>query len=80
MYIHLGTNPRVLYLVTSSQDERLGRPQRALVFRAGDKPNQAVVEFLRKDQVDLNGTVRLTSRLIKGCMGLISVENGELGS
>uniref|UniRef100_A0A0W0EZ96 phosphoinositide 5-phosphatase n=1 Tax=Moniliophthora roreri TaxID=221103 RepID=A0A0W0EZ96_MONRR len=76
MYLHLSNNPRVLYLVTSSHDERLGRPNRALVFRSDENsPNQAVVEFLPKDEVDLTNTVRLTSRAIKGCLGLISVEN-----
>ncbi|KAG6821534.1 hypothetical protein H0H93_000043 [Arthromyces matolae] len=74
MYLHLAHNPRVLYLVTSSHDERLGRPRRALTFRAGSIPTQAVVELLRKDEIDLTNTVRLTSRVIKGCLGLISVE------
>ncbi|EEB98791.1 hypothetical protein MPER_01643, partial [Moniliophthora perniciosa FA553] len=69
-------NPRVLYLVSSSHGERLGRPNRALVFRSDENSsNQAVVEFLPKDEVDLTNTVRLTSRAIKGCLGLISVEN-----
>ena len=77
MYLYLGHHPRVLYLVTSSYDERLGRPRRALVFRAGENSNQVVVEFLQKDQVDLTNTVRLTSRVVKGCMGLISMDNGS---
>jgi len=76
MYLHLGSGPRTFYLVTGSHDERQGRPSRALVFRAGDSDNQVVVEFLRKDQVDLSNTVRITTRVVKGCLGLIAVENG----
>lgn len=76
MYLYLGNNPRVLYLITSSHDERLGRPRRALVFRAGDISSQAVVEFLPKEEIDLANVVRLTSRVVKGCLGLISIENG----
>lgn len=77
MHLYLGNNPRVLYLVTSSHDERLGRPRRALVFRVGE-PNsgQAVVEFLPKDEINLANTVRLTRRIVKGCLGLIAIENG----
>ena len=77
MYLYLASNPRVLYLVTSSHDERLGRPSRALVFRPGDGPSKAIVEFLHKDQIDFSSLVRLTNRVVKGCMGLISVENGQ---
>jgi hypothetical protein len=76
MYLYLGNNPRVLYLVTSSHDDRLGRPRRALVFRAGEAGSQAVVEFLPKNEIDLTNVVRLTSRVVKGCLGLISIENG----
>jgi synaptojanin len=76
MYLYLGNNPRVLYLITSSHDDRLGRPPRALVFRAGKANSQAVVEFLRKDEIDLANVVRLTSRVVKGCLGLISIEDG----
>lgn len=77
MYLYLSNAPRTLYLITSSHDERLGRPRRALVFRATDKDSQAVVEFLPKDEVDLGNLVRLSSRIVKGCLGLISIENGE---
>lgn len=76
MYLYLGNNPRSLYLVTSSYDEQLGRPQRALVFRAGEGPAKAIVELLHKDQVDLQSLVKLTSRIVKGCLGLISIDNG----
>ncbi|KAF5388077.1 hypothetical protein D9615_000583 [Tricholomella constricta] len=48
---------------------------RALVFRAGEAISQAVVEFLPKDEIDLANAVRLTNRVVKGCLGLISVEN-----
>ncbi len=79
MYLYLASNPRALYLATSSQDDQLGRPRRVLVFRAGEQSyNQAVVEFLTKDEVDLSSAVRLTNRVVKGCLGLISIENGAL--
>lgn len=79
MHLYLGHNPRTLYLVTGSHDERKGRPPRALVFRAAESTvAQVIVEFLPKDEVNLTGAVRLTSRIIKGCLGLISVENGVL--
>ena len=80
MHLYLGDNPRTLYLVTSPQDEKLGRPQRVLVFRvAPSNPSQAVVEFLHKDQVDLSSAVPITNRTIKGCMGLINVCGGKPG-
>ena len=80
MHLYLGDNPRTLYLVTSQHDEKLGRPQRVLVFRvAPSNPSQAVVEFLHKDQVDLSSAVLMTNRVIKGCMGLINVGGGEPG-
>ncbi|GBE79963.1 Inositol-1,4,5-trisphosphate 5-phosphatase 1 [Sparassis crispa] len=76
MHLYLTESPRTLYLVTSSQEERHGRPHRVLVFRAAENsPSQAVVEFLPKDQVDLLNAVRLTTRVVKGCLGLISVSN-----
>ncbi|KAF8969491.1 inositol polyphosphate phosphatase [Flammula alnicola] len=75
MYLYLGSNPRALYLVTSSHDERLGRPRRALVFRPGEGQAKAIVEFLPKDQVDLTSLAKLSNRVVKGCLGLISVEN-----
>ena len=80
MHLYLGDNPRTLYLATSQHDDKLGRPQRVLVFRvAPSNPSQAVVEFLRKDQVNLSSAVLITNRAIKGCMGLISVSGGERG-
>ena len=79
MHLYLRENPRTIYLVTSSQEEINGRPKRALVFRAAeDNPYQAVVELLQKDQVNLSNTVRLTSRVVKGCLGLICVADGAL--
>ncbi|EMD40920.1 hypothetical protein CERSUDRAFT_111503 [Gelatoporia subvermispora B] len=76
MHLYLSDQPRTLYLVTSSQDERQGRPSRALVFRAAEgSPSQAVVEFLPKKEVDLSNAVRLTSREVRGCLGLISISN-----
>ncbi|KAH9987805.1 inositol polyphosphate phosphatase [Russula vinacea] len=74
MHLYLRESPRALYLVTSSQEESNGCPRRALVFRAAeDNPYQAVVEFLPKDQVNLSNAIRLTSRVVKGCLGLICV-------
>ncbi|KAJ3993489.1 SacI homology domain-containing protein, partial [Lentinula boryana] len=75
MYLYLANNPRTLILATSPSEERIGKPRRALVFRAGVNSTQAVVEFLPKDEVDLSSAVRLTQRGIKGCLGMISVEN-----
>ncbi|KAF5393181.1 hypothetical protein D9757_001344 [Collybiopsis confluens] len=68
-------NPRSLILVTTSSEEKLGKPRRALVFRAGLSDAQAVVEFLPRDQVDLSNVVRITQRNVKGCLGMISVDN-----
>ena len=76
MYLYLASNPRVLYLATTHHDEKLGRPERVLVFRAGENPAQAAVEFVLKKDIDLNSLVRLTNRVVKGCLGLISVDNG----
>ncbi|TFK55545.1 DNase I-like protein [Heliocybe sulcata] len=74
MHLYVSENPRTLYLVTSSQEEKTGRPRRGLVFRAAEgSTSQAVVEFLQKDDIDFSNAVRLTSRTIKGCLGLISV-------
>jgi hypothetical protein len=76
MHLYLSHNPRTLYLVTGLHDERKGRPQRALVFRAAEtNPAQVIVEFLPKDEVNLTGAVSLTTRVIKGCLGLISIED-----
>lgn len=79
MRLHLRESPRALYLVTDAQDEP-GRPGRALVFRATEgSSSQAVVQFLPKDEVDLSTTVKLApGRVIRGCLGLISVSNGAL--
>lgn len=77
MRLYLRENPRTLYLVTDPQDDP-GRPSRALVFRAAEgSSSQAVVEFLPKDEVDLTTAIKLVpGRVIKGCLGLISVGNG----
>ncbi|KDQ64344.1 hypothetical protein JAAARDRAFT_27972 [Jaapia argillacea MUCL 33604] len=76
MHLYLGENPRTLYLVTSAHEERSGRPRRVLVFRCAEgNAAQAVVEFLQKDDVDFSNTVRLTSRVVKGCLGLVSVSD-----
>ncbi len=76
MHLYLKSVPRALYLITDSQDERIGRPPRALVFRAGDGLAKVIVEFLPKDQVDMYNLVKMSARNVMGCLGLISVENG----
>ncbi len=76
MHLYLGNNPRSLYLVTSIHDERHGCPRKVLLFRAGEGQSKAVVEFLSKDQVNLSKCLKLTNRVVKGCLGLISVDNG----
>ncbi|TFK28875.1 phosphatidylinositol phosphate phosphatase [Coprinopsis marcescibilis] len=74
-------SPRPSYLsppkspMLRGQELELGRPHRALVFRAGEKDSQAVVEFLPKDEIDLRNLVRLSSRDVKGCLGLVCIEN-----
>ncbi|KAJ7228451.1 inositol polyphosphate phosphatase, partial [Mycena pura] len=68
MYLYLGTlpGPRVLYLVAT-------RHHRVLCFRQSEtNPAQAVVEFLPQVQVNLTNVIRLTTRVVKGCLGLIS--------
>ncbi|KAF7291041.1 Inositol polyphosphate phosphatase [Mycena chlorophos] len=70
MYLYLSSHSsqRVLYLVATSN-------QRALAFRHSDTtPAQAIVEFVPQSQVPLASLVRLTTRVVKGCLGLISVE------
>jgi hypothetical protein len=77
MHLYLSEAPRTLYLVTGSQDDKLGRPRRALVFRASPtNASQAVVEFLQRDDLDLSSAVSMTSRTVKGCLGLINVGGG----
>lgn len=77
MHLYMGESPRALYLITSSQEENAGCPRRALVFRASvANPSQAIVEFLPKDEVEPSNLVRLTSRSVKGCLGLIFVGTG----
>jgi len=65
---------RTLVLTTTPEEERDGCPNRALVFRVTEgNVAKVVVEFIRKDELDLTSAVRLTSRRIKGCLGLINV-------
>ncbi|EKM59266.1 uncharacterized protein PHACADRAFT_157566 [Phanerochaete carnosa HHB-10118-sp] len=75
MHFYLTESPtRTLYLVTSSQEEIQGRPSRVLVFRAAEgRASQAIVEFLPKSEVDLTNAIKLSNRVIKGCLGLISI-------
>lgn len=76
MHLYLGNNPRTLYLLTDERDEILGRPRRALVFRVGQGRSQVVVEYLPSREVNQTSLVKLTNRTVKGCLGLISVDNG----
>ncbi|KAI0750962.1 inositol polyphosphate phosphatase [Daedaleopsis nitida] len=76
MHLYLSESPRTLYLVTSSQNERRGCPEKVLVFRAAQgSASQAVVEFLPKREVDLSNASKITTRIVKGCLGLISIAN-----
>ena len=79
MYLYLSESPtRTLYLVTSPEEEFQGRPSRALVFRAADdRPSQAIVEFLPKSEVDLSNVIKLSNRIVKGCLGLVSIAGGK---
>ncbi|KAK7054247.1 inositol polyphosphate phosphatase [Favolaschia claudopus] len=70
MYLYLGGNQssRVLYLVATEQ-------RRVLAFRQSESnPAQAVVEFLPQAEVNLTNVIRLTTRVVKGCLGLIAIE------
>lgn len=74
MHLYLREAPRTIYLVTSSQEEAAGRPPRALVIRTAENDSsRAVVELLHKDDVELSAVVRLTGRIVKGCLGLVSL-------
>ncbi|KAI9456718.1 SacI homology domain-containing protein [Boletus coccyginus] len=76
MHLYLGHNPRTLYLLTDTREQRLGNPHKALIFRAAEADaSQVVVEFLPGDETNLTGAVRLTHRNVQGCLGLISIEN-----
>jgi hypothetical protein len=79
MHLYLRETPRALLLVTTPEDERLGSPSRGLVFQASEKrtSGQAIVEFLPKAEIDLDGVVRLTNRSVHGCLGLLNVANGR---
>ncbi|KAI0346811.1 inositol polyphosphate phosphatase [Trametopsis cervina] len=74
MHLYLAENPRALFLAASTQDGLHGPPDRVLVFRGVEgKPSQAIVEFLPRHEVDLTNAVKLSNRIIKGCLGLISI-------
>lgn len=76
LWLRDSAGPRTLLLLTTAEDEFRGLPPRALLFRAGTG-SQAVVEFLRKDETDRDGLIRVSQRPIEGCLGLINVEGGE---
>ncbi|KIM68900.1 hypothetical protein SCLCIDRAFT_104475 [Scleroderma citrinum Foug A] len=75
MHLYLGQNPRTLYLITGVHQEKQGCPPRALIFRAAETVSQVVVEFLPGDEVSLSNAVKMTNCIVKGCLGLISVDN-----
>ncbi|KAF8341266.1 DNase I-like protein [Cantharellus anzutake] len=77
MHLLLQEEPRALYLVTSSEDERLGLPPRALIFKpiSNRTSSQIIVEFLPKCEVDLGNLVRLTNRSVQGCLGVLNIAN-----
>ncbi|KAF5363510.1 hypothetical protein D9756_000348 [Leucocoprinus leucothites] len=74
MHLYLSSSPRTLYLITDEKDELLGRPHRALRFRAGREKSQAIVALLPTREVNLSSLIKLTNRTVKGCLGLINVE------
>lgn len=76
MHLYLGQNPRTLYLITGAHEEKQGCPHRALIFRAAEIASQVVVEFLPGNEVGVANAVKITNRIVKGCLGLISVDNG----
>lgn len=81
MHLYLKNGPtsaqRTIVLCTGAEDERDRAPSRALVFRCMDGDiTKVMVEFLNKDQLDLSTAIRLTTRVVKGCLGLINVGEG----
>lgn len=79
LYLKDDHRQRTIILCTSPEDESTGTPSRALVFRTmeGDT-SKVMVEFLPRKELDLSIAVRLTTRKIKGCLGLINIGDGEL--
>ncbi|THH12240.1 hypothetical protein EW145_g127 [Phellinidium pouzarii] len=68
------SNQRTLVLCTGAEDERAGCPSRALVFRCMEgNVAKLTVEFLHKHDLELSNAVRLTTRRVKGCLGLINI-------
>lgn len=80
MHLLLQEEPRALYLVTTPEDERLGLPSRALIFKPSPNKSSSriTVEFLSRNEVDITNLVRLTNRSVHGCLGILSVANGKL--
>lgn len=78
LYIKDVQNERSLVLCTSIEDERSGAPSRALVFRCMERNvAKVIVEFLPKSEVDLKNAVSLTTRRVKGCLGIINIGEGK---
>lgn len=82
MHLYLKDDPRshrTLILCTGPEEERAGTPSRALVFRSMESDvAKVMVEFLPLSELDLNSAIRLTTRRVKGCLGVINVGDGEL--
>jgi hypothetical protein len=78
MHLYLREDPRALILVALPNDERLGYSSRVLVFKPPETKTsgQAVVEFLHKNEIDLDDVVRLTNRSVHGCLGLLNIGSG----
>ena len=78
LYLKDDNHQRTLILCTSPEDEAMGTPGRALVFRTMDNDiSKVMVEFLPRKEFDFSTAVRLTTRKIKGCLGLINIGDGE---
>lgn len=72
---------RKLVLATGTEDERGGNPSRVLAFQSTPgNTAQVVAEFLPKTEIDLSTSRRLTSRRVKGCLGLLNVGEGAVFS
>ena len=71
------SNQRAIVLCTGFEEERNGTPKRALVFRClEDNVAKVTLEFLPKDEVNFRDAIRLTTRRVKGCLGIINVGEG----
>ena len=78
LYLKDDNLQRTLILCTSPEDEQSGTPSRALVFRTTESDiSKVTVEFLHRHEINLDSAVRLTTKRVKGCLGLICIEKGK---